>query len=102
MNPPPISPKPKESEMLKITDLPQDITPPQIIEVAQGQYRLLLQNDQEGRLNEERHFREMMNQTINDEDFDRYLARKKEINANRQAYLDLLDQLKELHEKATR
>lgn len=90
--------------MLKTTDLPADITPQQIIEVAQGQYQLLLQNDLEGRLNEERHFNELKDPSHHDydESFKRYLARKKEIDSNRQGYLDLLDQLKALHEKATK
>jgi len=91
--------------MFKLTDLPEDITPRQIQELAVSQYQLLLQNDGEWRLLQQRHFDETLDESRDSETFEsdslRYLARKKELDENRQGYLDLLEQLKDLYESKT-
>ena len=88
--------------MLKITDLPSDISPQEIKDVANSVYRHLLQNGEEQRINEERHFQETMD-TQDPVEYEQqawaYIARRDELAARDLKYTALLEDLQDLHDR---
>ena len=83
--------------MLKIADLPQDLTTAQIKEVASGVFGELQVTDNEIRLAEERLFNADLRGDYADER--KNSSRLAELKERREAYLKLLDSLKELHDR---
>ena len=83
------------TKTLQVIDLPANITAQQVREVAQAQYRILLQNDEEELLLQQRDMDGLV-------DAQTYNARLKEIEGTRQALLNLLDELKSLHEEVSK
>ncbi len=89
--------------MLKIQDLPANITPAEIREVAQSVHSMLMQTGTEIRLNEQRHFDMMLQDNVPNDEYEKkswaYIARRDELAEERLGYINLLDELKRLHEE---